>query len=321
MYGAPFYRKYTSPGNYAKVYSQPLRGKTVALVGPAGYVETAGVDRFVKAADVVVRPNVRTKNNSRLLLPHNVTRRVDVVYHSGAVLGEPLAEGATSATTALAPATLASYRAAGVSRVIVVATPKEDAGRVRNLAQLAAASRKYRKPELLLAPAPDDARLRTGVQAFLDVHRQQPSVLCVFGFTFYSADSAIAFPGYYDGITRVAPDRAANHNTGAELALFARHFVGNAGPCVLVDRHVADVLVNARAVPATGLAELTCPAGQRVGAGRSSASLWCAKRAARRCTAQGWERVCDLPVKHQKEPQNVHKTRYYRPEFDDFKAP
>ena len=69
-----------------------LTGKSVIVIGPAGYTERRlGLSSSVSSFDVVVRPNAKVTHDGRLLLPPGTTDRCDVVYHSGVYLGKKLA--------------------------------------------------------------------------------------------------------------------------------------------------------------------------------------------------------------------------------------
>lgn len=93
-------------------FTLPLRGRTVALVGPAGYVSHANIASFVDRADIVVRPNVRVDGRGLLVLPPNTTSRCDVVYHVCPRLG-------LNATDAWHAANFTDGSALGSSRVAV----------------------------------------------------------------------------------------------------------------------------------------------------------------------------------------------------------
>ena len=64
--------------------------RTVAVVGPAGYLEQqqqlqhSKMEQTIQNADTVVRPNVKFDPNTRsLFLPPHTTSRTTIVYHSG----------------------------------------------------------------------------------------------------------------------------------------------------------------------------------------------------------------------------------------------
>ena len=66
-----------------------LMNRSVAIVGPASYIEGEGVEKLIDSSDYVIRPNCKLLPNlNGLLLPRNTTRRCDIVYHSGAVENE-----------------------------------------------------------------------------------------------------------------------------------------------------------------------------------------------------------------------------------------
>ena len=178
-------------------FSRPLLGKTVAVVGPAGYLpRTRGIAQQIASCEVVARPNVRVGDNHRLVLPPNTTHRADFVYHSGSMIGELVGRGqakdAATQFSALNLRTLRVYEAHGVQATIVVACGNEP--RVRSLANLSIAHSAAFTPRmrLLLAPGAGsvdecmrpEERFRTGIKALLDVYRQRPSRILLVGFDF-----------------------------------------------------------------------------------------------------------------------------------------
>ena len=226
------WRNFLDTSSY-RDFSTPLHGKTVAIVGPAAYVESApSIEAIVERADVVVRPNVRVDETGELVLPRGTTRRVDVVYHSGTVLNELVGHGrkkdVATAFSALTLHTLERYDANGVGTVIVVVCGATF--RTRALANLTTqffARAPNSRMRLLLGsnagghdcPAPLD-HFRTGVRAIVDVHRQRPARIFLFGFDFYQSQRH-GFPGYYRDTNNENPALAVFHNTSAEMEAVA----------------------------------------------------------------------------------------------------
>lgn len=86
---------FRTPGEACRVLGSSKRkgltltNRTVAIVGPASYIEGEGVEKLIDSSDYVIRPNCKLLPNlNGLLLPRNTTRRCDIVYHSGAVENE-----------------------------------------------------------------------------------------------------------------------------------------------------------------------------------------------------------------------------------------
>lgn len=222
------------------------RDKTVAIVGPAGYLEEYDVTEAVRSADVVVRPNCRVDVDRRvLLLPKRTSTRCDVVYHSGLALGErqqgPAGRMiATGHSSALSNGTLAVYAAHGVNAIVMTELRRQRLVHFQQLAPPTTLALLTPRPFVLAAH-----QFHTGMKALLDVLRHRPRRVLIFGYDFYQTQKR-AYRGYYSELERraVVPEvmgNAAWHNTEAELAHFrdevlARH------PEVVVDDHLKWVL-------------------------------------------------------------------------------
>ena len=183
-----------------------LRGRSVALVGPAAGVEIEpAIERIVRSVDFVARPNCKIQDGE-VLLPRHTTRRCDIVYHNGAVLGHTAVNGlawrmaprgsrdrTVSNFSALCNATLRAYSALGVREVTVVSPLRV---RRDNLASLAPHFPRLRLRDLAseirqLGRANYTEylrrRFRTGMEAVLDLLSRHPATLYVFGFDFYAS--------------------------------------------------------------------------------------------------------------------------------------
>ena len=227
------YEAYLTSSAYLD-FSTPLRGRSVAIVGPAAYVSGAGIASHVARADYVVRPNVRVDGRGKLVLPMGTTSRVDIVYHSGAVLGERVGLGeqkdVATAFSALSLHTLRAYEAHGVRTVIVAVCGNSP--RIQNLVNISHHFASERMRVLLGTGARHEStgcsaptqRFRTGMKALVDVHRQRPATIFIFGFDHYSGQSlhAHGFPGYYRDVVHELPNAAVYHNTTQEKEYMAR---------------------------------------------------------------------------------------------------
>jgi len=227
------YEAYLTTSAYLD-FSAPLRGRTVAVVGPAAYVVGANIASHVERADVVVRPNVRVDGRGKLVLPKGTTSRVDIVYHSGAVLGERVGLGAkkdiATSFSALSMHTLKAYEAHGVRTLVVAVCGNSP--RVQNLVNL---SHHFSSDHMRVILGPGarhestgcsrpTERFRTGMKALVDVHRQRPAAIFLFGFDHYAGGSlhSNGFPGYYRDVVHEAPASALYHNTTQEKEHMAR---------------------------------------------------------------------------------------------------
>ena len=109
----------------APVAARGVEGGQVAIVGPAAYVEAAGIGGVVAAADLVARPNVKVDaGTGRLVLPAGTSSRTDLVYHSGALEGRVStrnAKGASYVTgwSALSTLVATAYARAGVATLVL----------------------------------------------------------------------------------------------------------------------------------------------------------------------------------------------------------
>ena len=169
-----------------------------------------------------------------------------------------------SAHSALTEATLDAYRAAGV-RQVVVAVECCNGARVRNYDCLATLEKARvprpgsasRAPSQRGAAAIGLRRLtlgdtgaegglrsfRTGLKLLLDVCRQRPARVSLYGYDFYQAsadgaDDQHGFEGYYKD------SRSAHspwHNETAEIHFFARYLAASRCP-IRIDTHLANVV-------------------------------------------------------------------------------
>lgn len=241
--------------------SHTVNGMRVVLVGPAAYVETAGVEGLVESADVVVRLNCKLSPSLQaLILGNGTTSRCDVVYHSGAlvnetVLGPRLANGSKTSETISAQAglsvqTLQVYERHGVRRVVLAwtapAIPKIKA-RVRAFEAL-----ERRFPRLhfdrVRGLAGREALLSTGMRALVHLISQRPSQLTVVGFDFHTG---AAFRGYYQpppGVPYEAMGTSPVHDAKFEMQVLANQLAVH--PTLFVDSHLERTLRSLRfAVP------------------------------------------------------------------------
>lgn len=109
--------------------STTIQGSSVAIVGPAAYVERASIniEAVVASADSVARPNVKVNaTTGRLVLPKGTTRRTDLVFHSGAIEGDITKRARAdvrrvSSWSALSEATAIAYAKAGVRALVLSA--------------------------------------------------------------------------------------------------------------------------------------------------------------------------------------------------------
>ena len=252
------------PGFVSRVH-----GATVALVGPAAYIEGAGLQDIVALADVVARPNVKVDaTTGALVLPSNTTRRCDLVYHSCAV------ESATATSwSALTTRTATVYMAAGVKELVAAlshSTVQTHEKAKERIKQFYALQNHFAKATLqhdLAKTAPRgqtnynrrmnfrgllensslygchvQPNFRTGVKMLVDLLLQQPLALYVLGCDFYSSQSTSkhhGFPGYYRDTQ--TPESASFHSTKEELSFFACLLEEGSAP-ILIDSHLADVI-------------------------------------------------------------------------------
>ena len=242
-----------------------LTGKSVIVIGPAGYTERRlGLSSSVSSFDVVVRPNAKVTHDGRLLLPPGTTDRCDVVYHSGVYLGKKLAgpNGLVAATqrNAMSNATLQIYSDSGVKAVIIT-TRRDD--RVQYFTCLAAPL----NSNLVLGSVrwPGSAstgrldHFRTGLMSILDVLRFRPKKLRLLGFDFYQTAER-GFRGYYedevamnaskDGRRKPTSRRAKAgdspwHDSLDELNSFRDCILRRFSAVIEIDDHLRGVLSNA----------------------------------------------------------------------------
>ena len=180
-----------------------LEGKSVIIIGPAGYTQSghnAIKPSEIASFDVVIRPNVKLREDGSLLIPPNTTERCDIVYHSGTWLGKKIAgpTGLVAATnrTALSNATLRSFMRNGVKGVLVTGSRNKEVQYFSCLTPPTGLS-------LGISRWPGwqnltrIGRFRTGLRAVLDIVRFRPRKLRVLGFDFYQT-SKRGFEGYYD---------------------------------------------------------------------------------------------------------------------------
>lgn len=233
-----------------------LKGKTVALVGPAAYVESAGLERFVQAADVVIRPNVKlTRSLDKLLLPQNTTDRVDVVYHSGVRYGDVLFGPGSSSErpsrqSAFCNATMQAYLRHGVRAVVLARSTGPRASSFWSTA-CPYHSMRLDAVQLDVLPSTKMRYFSTGMRALQHiVMRLKPARLGIFGFSFYSHGgnatrslNGHAFPGYYQPIKGVPLERMGEsrfHNFQHEMEHMAS-LLGKRSN-IFVDTHMEQLL-------------------------------------------------------------------------------
>ena len=228
---------------------QLIRGKHVALVGPAGYLTTVSVAAAIGEADIVVRPNVRIRatahsGNFTLLLPPRTTSRCDLVCHSGLAPGAfvvgPLGEGRrTSREAGLSDESLWAYARNGVKGVIVVQHEPDRKANVRNLTAVAPIklwmSRLARRPVRYY---------RTGLLCLLEILQQKPAKVSLFGYDFYS-NRQRGFPGYYSELADVPQHMhgdSPSHNSTRELKFFVTTILSRHKNTLIIDDHLRHIV-------------------------------------------------------------------------------
>ena len=233
-----------------------MEGKSVALVGPASYVEHAGIETHVRNVDIVVRPNVKLwPTLDGLMLPKRTTSRCDVVYHSGSMVNETVIgpkagkDEIISERAGLSPTALRMYAAHGVKRVILAVTqPNILKIRLRsqnfaNLSRMFAGSQLNITFDYVRHLRRDQIFFSTGMRALLHIVRQRPRSLMLFGFDFYSDQAGKAFPGYYDAIPGVPmPLLGTSSMHHPSIAMRSLSNVMNTHSNVYIDSHLANVL-------------------------------------------------------------------------------
>lgn len=201
-----------------------------------------------------MRLNVRVRSD-HVWLPRGTTTRIDIVYHHGAVVGEPIwgETGRTDAFDGLAASTMQAYQRAGV-RQVVLTVECCNSRRIANFATLSKrpelSSMRFRRLSRSDTKPPGGSvragHFRTGLKALLDLHRQQPAAIFLTGFDFYAVATddkhgmLQGFPGYYRNSSR--PHQSSWHNASAELAFFGEFLATQ--PNIFIDPHLASVLRN-----------------------------------------------------------------------------
>ena len=230
--------------------------RTVAVVGPAGYLEQqqqlqhSKMEQTIQNADTVVRPNVKFDPNTRsLFLPPHTTSRTTIVYHSGLAPDEQQRGPggmllATDIGSSLSDLALRVYAEHGIKAVVMTEL------RFQRLQSL----RRLRAPEgiHLITPRRFPAnvlRFHTGMKALIDVLRHAPRRLYLFGYDFYQTPLR-AFRGYYSELERAGVPRhqmgdAAFHSTAEELTYIRQNIMrsgeAHAG-VVTIDDHLRSLL-------------------------------------------------------------------------------
>jgi hypothetical protein len=251
------------------------RKKTVALVGPAAYIEGAHIEPFVRAAHVVARPNVRLSPDlTSLLLPRNTTDRVDVVYHSGGLLNETVFGPADSlehlsSQSAFHHETMRAFASHGVRAVVhawavnlrarpflfgkIAECPKCFdilAQREHNFWSTACPHHAVQLDILSMNDLPPSVRnFTTGMRALYHIlEHLKPAKLGVFGFSFYQKDASEerhSFPGYYQPIGGV-PEARMGESKGhsPQLEMDYLHQLLSTRNDIFVDTHLEKLMKN-----------------------------------------------------------------------------
>lgn len=225
-----------------------LRGKRVAVIGPAGYLERCNMEPLLRDIDVVVRPNCKVDVAAgKLLLPPRTTARCDVVYHAGVAPGELQSAGPrqvrTPAGSAVGNESLAIYAAHGVQAVVWAQFHSD---RLANYAW-AQHSEWARNGSLSVTRTiPGGAaqqHFRTGVRTLVDVLAHKPASLLLLGYDFYQTPQR-GFEGYYSDLPGVHPQMQGNartHDTQREIRFFAEELLAK-HPELHVDAVLGDLL-------------------------------------------------------------------------------
>lgn len=158
----------------------------------------------------------------------------------------PGAEGQVNKASnysALTVHTLRAYQAAGVKSVVLAV--EYDALRAANFWRLARKSefsgihfRQLARNDI----GAGHRHLRTGLKLLLDVVRQKPRSVHLFGFDLYTSNTH-GFGGYYRDTA--SPVQSTWHNTTREL-IFMREFARQHRSVVTLDSHLTRVLNEAK---------------------------------------------------------------------------
>jgi hypothetical protein len=171
-----------------------LKGKSVIVVGPAGYLENEDNTDYINSFDIVCRPNVRIKNK-KLSFPPNTGDRCDIIFHSGGWMGQSydIGNGRTSVYTendGICENLLRTYKLNGIKRILICSDWNL---RIINAMRICDS---IGMPWSIVS-VPNN-RFTTGFHGLCEIAINNPSRLAIKGFDFYQTNNR-GYEGYYDG--------------------------------------------------------------------------------------------------------------------------
>ena len=215
-----------------------ITNKTVAIIGPAGYVENVNLSLSLASVDTIIRPNCQIVNNE-IFLPINTTRRCDIVYHSGIPLNSFVKNYngrnvIIRKRSALSLNTIKIYYENNVKGIIVVQSIANPIIRHR----VDILKRKSPIPIYYMMETPQQRFFRTGIKSLIDILNHNPRKLFIYGYDFYSTQNN-GFKGYYGGNEN---GLSPSHNTRKEMKYFIKHILSR--PNVMIDSFLSSVVRN-----------------------------------------------------------------------------
>jgi len=170
-----------------------LKGKSVIVVGPAGYLENEDNTDYVNSFDIVCRPNVKVIDG-KLNLPPNTGTRCDIVFHSGGIKGQSFNIGNDKYTlytehNGICEALIKGYVLNGVKHVLICSDWKV---RIDNAIRVC--DRLGMPWSVVTVP---NKNFTAGFHGLCEVAINHPRRLAIKGFDFYQTDKR-GYEGYYD---------------------------------------------------------------------------------------------------------------------------
>ena len=166
-----------------------ISNKTIAIIGSAGELDVNDYSKIIKDVDIVVRVNVKTKDDTIFLsdkIKKHTTSRTDIIYHSGLVKNEKW-QGLTKQVISndnaiMSKQNLKTFNENGIKCVIIIPHRYNKCEKlfkeyVKNISLNILELHKNR-----LSNRPCKT---TGLQAIYDILQYNPSKLYIFGFDCY----------------------------------------------------------------------------------------------------------------------------------------